>query len=171
MKMQLRFPLEDIHDLSARYAYQSSGTVIVTEVVPRARRQRFLSQGDLDILCRWKSPRIGRRCLDNPPEFVEAVSAVALSTSNERLRVEVLVLLRGVGWPMASVILHWCHTDPYPILDYRALWSLGLDALPSYYDFDLWWRYVCACREIADQAGVDKRTLDRALWQYSKENQ
>jgi hypothetical protein len=40
-----------------------------------------------------------------------------------------------------------------------------------YYDFDLWWCYVCTCREIAAQAGVDMRTLDRALWQYSKENQ
>lgn len=168
--MQLRFPPEDIYDLSARYAYGLSDTVIITDIVPRTRQQRFLIRGDLDTLCRWKSPRIGHRCLDNPPEFVEAVTTVALSAPNERLRVEVLQLLRGVAWPMASVILHWCHTDPYPILDYRALWSLGQGAVP-YYDFDLWWRYVCTCREIAEQAGVDMRTLDRALWQYSKENQ
>ena len=103
--MKLSFQLENIRDLSARYADEFSDTVI-TEVAPRAKRLRYLSHGDLDILCRWKSPRIGHRCLDNPPEFVKAVTTVALSTSNERLRVEVLVLLRGVGWPTASVILH-----------------------------------------------------------------
>jgi hypothetical protein len=33
------------------------------------------------------------------------------------------------------------------------------------------WDYLAACRRIAAEAGVDLRTLDRALWQYSKENQ
>jgi len=78
-------------------------------------------------------------------------------------------LLSGVGWPMASVILHWCHADPYPILDFRALWSLGLDPLPPY-DFDLWRAYTGHCRGLA-AAGVTMRDLDRALWQYSKEKQ
>lgn len=31
---------------------------------------------------------------------------VALSTPSERLRIEVLTLLDGVGWPTASVLLH-----------------------------------------------------------------
>jgi hypothetical protein len=71
---------------------------------------------------------------------------------------------------MASVILHWgCH-EPYPILDYRALWSLGIDSPPAY-NFNFWWAYTQQCRGLAAQAGVSMRTLDRALWQYSKENQ
>ena len=167
--MQLRFPVEDILDLSQRYAYEYTDKVIVTDIAPRTKERRFLTCDQLDLLCRWKSPRIGSRCADNDPEFVKAVTKVALTTTSERLRIEVLPLLRGVGWPMASVILHWCHADPYPILDYRALWSLG--AAPPRYDFDLWWRYVCACRELTERAGVDMRTLDRALWQHSKEKQ
>jgi len=82
----------------------------------------------------------------------------------------VLTLLSGVGWPMASVVLHWCHTAPYPILDFRALWSLGVAPLPSY-DFPLWRAYTDHCREMAAAAGVSMRDLDRALWQFSKENQ
>jgi hypothetical protein len=31
--------------------------------------------------------------------------------------------------------------------------------------------YLTVCRRIASTAGVDLRTLERALWQYSKENQ
>lgn len=60
--------------------------------------------------------------------------------------------------------------DLYPILDYRALWSLGIDPPPAY-DFPFWRAYTLACRELAAGAGVSMRDLDRALWQYSKENQ
>jgi hypothetical protein len=82
----------------------------------------------------------------------------------------VLTLLDGVGWPTASVILHFYHSDPYPILDIRALWAVGAD-LTHKYDFEFWMEYVQFCRTTATQVGVDMRTLDRALWQYSKENQ
>jgi hypothetical protein len=71
---------------------------------------------------------------------------------------------------MASVILHFFHENPYPILDYRAIWSVGAQ-VPKQYSFDTWWPYVEFCRKLARQNGVDMRTLDQALWQYSKENQ
>ena len=61
----------------------------------------------------------------NAEGFVNAVTATALATPDERLRIEVLTLLDGVDWPTASVVLHFCHADPYPILDYRAIWSLA----------------------------------------------
>ena len=62
------------------------------------------------------------------------------------------------------------HRHPYPILDYRALWSLSLK-LPKCYSFEFWWAYVEYCRELSSRNGVDMRTLDKALWQYSKEKQ
>ena len=71
---------------------------------------------------------------------------------------------------MASVILHFFHPEPYPILDYRALWSLSIDE-PSYYKYNFWWEYVRICRDLAEANAVDMRTLDKAMWQYSKENQ
>lgn len=79
--------------------------------------------------------------------------------------------LHGVGYPTASVLLHFVSPDLYPIIDYRALWSLGEEAPPRSYSFDFWWWYVDCCRSLAGEAGVTMRTLDRALWQYSKENQ
>ena len=88
----------------------------------------------------------------------------------ERLRIGALRCLSGVEWPTASVLLHLAHKEHYPILDFRALWSLGFDKPPAY-TFDFWKKYVQTCRRLAKQQGVDMRTLDRALWQYSKENQ
>ena len=164
----LRFPLDAIPYWAAHYdaAYDAA----VAALAPAARARGFLTGDELRQLGRWKSPRIGHHLAANDSTYVEAVTAAALSTPSEQLRLEVLTLLSGVGWPMASVILHWCHADPYPILDFRALWSLGLDPLPRY-DFALWQAYSGHCRELAAAAGATMRELDRALWQYSKEKQ
>jgi hypothetical protein len=130
----------------------------------------YLTREDFVALCAWKTPRSRPRVAANDAEFVEAVTRAALSTPNERLRIEVLTLLDGVSWPTASVVLHFAHRDPYPILDYRALWTAGFDAPPTY-DFTLWAAYTAFCRELAAAIGLTMRALDRALWQYSKEHQ
>jgi len=97
----------------------------------------------------------------NSREFIEAVTKTALSTPVERLRIEVLTLLTGVSWPTASVLLHFGHSAPYPILDFRALWSLSIDFMKIRYDFDFWWSYTQFCRKLASDAGVSMRVLDR----------
>lgn len=107
----------------------------------------------------------------NPPEFVREVTSIALTTKNERVAIEALTLLRGVSWPTASVFLHFCSRRPYPILDFRALWSLTCGATPAEYDFALWQAYVECTRGIAKGAKVSMRELDRALWAYSKRHQ
>ena len=135
-----------------------------------AQRRGHLTKGDLKVLGRWKSPRILRLLSSNESKFVESVTKAALATSDEQLRIEILTLLRGVGWPMASVILHLAHPDPYPVLDFRALWSLQVE-VPTSYDYPFWRDYVTFCRRKALDAQVTMRTLDRALWQYSKDNQ
>jgi len=56
-------------------------------------------------------------------------------------------------------------------MDYRALWSLGIEETAAFYNYDFWWEYVQFSRELAGKVGVSIRELDRALWQYSKENQ
>jgi len=78
--------------------------------------------------------------------------------------------LDGVDWPTASVLLHFCDRQPYPVLDFRALWSLRISTPPTY-TFEFWWAYVICTRQLADAAGESMRTVDRALWQYSKERQ
>ena len=169
IKFTLRFPPADIPHWAARYDYPAEA-VIAADLAPAARARGNLTRAELITLAEWKSPRIRPRIAANDDAFVEAATRAAFATPDERLRIEVLTLLRGVAWPMASVILHWCHPDRYPVLDYRALWSLGIDPPPRY-DFPLWQAYTGCCRELAARAGVSMRVLDRALWQYSKEKQ
>lgn len=167
--VELRFDHRLVRPLAARFG-TSVDTEIEREVAPRVRERGYLTKEDFLAVCAWKSPRSRPRCEENSEELVRAVTEVALSTGCEQLRVESLTLLRGVHWPTASAILHFCHADPYPVLDVRALWSLGVERPPPY-AFDFWHAYTLACRKIARRARVSMRDLDRALWQYSKEQQ
>jgi hypothetical protein len=58
----------------------------------------------------------------------------------------------------------------YPTLDYRALWSLGYSR-PPHYTMPFWLGYVAYVRELSRRSGHRIRTVDRALWQYSKARQ
>jgi hypothetical protein len=164
----LRFDLQEIHTWAGLYP-TADDHLIEAMIAPRVRERGYFTKPELIEMCRWKTPRSGPRVASNPDEFVQTVTQTALSTADERLRIEVLTLLHGVSWPTASVLLHFGHCDPYPILDFRALWSLGVDE--QRYNFAFWWDYMLVCRSLAEKAGVSMRTLDRALWAYSKEHQ
>ena len=155
-------------DADVSDATRAHDGLIEREVAPRVRAAGFATRDDLLALCRWKSPRALPRCAANRADYVEAITRAAFGSAHERVRVEALTLLAGVGWPMASVLLHFGHRDPYPILDVRAFAALGRP-LPALHSFAVWWPYVERCRALADQYGVDMRTLDKALWRYDKD--
>lgn len=164
-----RFSLSELQRISDRYQYEREDTVLA--LVPGVRERGALTKADLLTLVEWKSPRPRRFVTRAHESLILEATAVALAAKSEEMRIGVLTLIPGVAYPIASVILHFFHEDPYPIIDFRALWSLNMEAPSTYYTFDHWQRYVAACRAIAAEASVDMRILDRALWQYSKENQ
>lgn len=171
MALNLRFDLSEIKGLEDRYRAERNDeerALISMPAVPLA--QEGLTLDHLARLSRWKSVRSASYIQRNTDEYVREITRFALTTPSERARIEVLTVLSGVGWPTASVILHLYHAERYPILDVRALWSVGAD-LEHKYDFCFWFKYVQFCRQQAEKATVDMRTLDRALWQYSKEQQ
>lgn len=165
-----RFALSEVRALAARYSYRSDAPVIAAG--RRARAAGFYTRADFLIVCDWKSHRTRPLWSDraNSERVVREVTRVALSTKVEQRKIAVLLALRGVNWPTASVLLHFGSSGRYPILDVRALWSLGNDRPPPSYGFDQWWAYTETCRRLAREAGVTMRELDRALWQYSKEH-
>jgi hypothetical protein len=169
MKPRLRFNASRIEEIASRCEYSISEDDLV-EFRPEVQARGYLSKQELEKIAYWKAPRSSGRVRSNSEDYVQEVTALALNARGERVRIEVLTLLDGVSWPTASVILHFRHSDPYPIIDFRALWSVKLD-VPSQYGFELWWGYTEFCRALAKKNSVDMRTLDRALWQYSKENQ
>ena len=171
----LRFKIGQIPLLAQEYEnskyFKKSGEEGIEEkIAVRTKKVGYFTHQDFLVVCTWKSPRPLNLYKHNSPEFTKEVTKIALSSPNEQLRIEILTLLRGVSWPTASVLLHFGSKDPYPILDFRTLWSLKTE-VPKQYDFSFWWAYTLFCRNLAKNAGVTMRTLDRALWQYSKTNQ
>lgn len=167
---QLRMSESEIESWSARYSFRSEAALIAGPVAS-ARAHGFLLKAEFLEIAEWKTPRTRSRCQRNDDAFVREVTSLALNpTTSVRLSIESLTLLSGVSWPTASVFLHFCHRDPYPILDFRALWSLTC-AVPTTYDHAFWEAYTAFTRELCGRVGCDSRTLDRALWQYSKERQ
>jgi hypothetical protein len=167
--LRLRFPIRQVTKLAVEYAYADDS--VVQAIGIKAQNRGWYTRDELEAVALWKTERSRSRVRQNRDDAVKDATELALRTADERLRIGVLTQLQGVLMPTASVLLHLAHRDPYPILDFRALWSLGVDAQPSYYSFELWERYVQRCRELASEAGVDMRTLDRALWQYSSTHQ
>jgi len=173
---KLRFSTDLIRSLSDKYGQELSDRErdltdkIEKQVFPSYSQKKYLKKKEFLDVCKWKTPRSKSRCEKNSPEFIKEISEIVIQTRSERLRIEALTLLHGVGWPTASVFLHFAFTDQYPILDVRALWSLNIEE-PPVYDFDFWQRYTKFCRELADSNGVGMRTLDEALWRFSKDNQ
>jgi hypothetical protein len=169
MKPRLKFKEKDIVKIASRYQYSISETDLI-DLRPKILKRGFITKDELSKIAYWKAPRSAGNVNTNSDEYIREITKFALSTKEERSRIEVLTVLDGVRWPTASVMLHFFHKDPYPIIDFRALWSVSID-VPSKYNFEIWWEYVLFCHKIVERNDVDMRTLDRALWQYSKENQ
>ena len=166
---ELRFPLTQIPHWASRYSFPGEDH-LADRVVPAVRNRGYLRRAEFLALCKWKTPRTAKRCALNSSQQVRDATQLSFSTADERAKIGILRLLDGVDWPTASVLLHYCDRQPYPVLDFRALWSLRISTPPTY-TFEFWWAYVICTRQLADAAGESMRTVDRALWQYSKERQ
>ncbi len=169
MKHKLRCQPAQLRKLAQRYEYEYD-EIDLFDMKDGIVARGCLTKSELRTIARWKAPRSARYMEKNSEEYVQEISAIAFTSKVERTRIEVLTLLDGVQWPTASVVLHFFHKDPYPIVDFRALWSISMD-VPKQYTFGFWWEYVEFCRIVATRAHLDMRELDQALWQYSKENQ
>ena len=173
--MKPRFELSKVPQIAARYTYPRERSVEM--LVPLVRQQCYMTRDQLATLCQWKSSRSAGNVVKNSRKFVTEITRFALSTADERARIDLLILLDGVGYPTASTILHWFHRESYPIVDFRALWSLHISQKPPY-SFSFWCSYVSGWRAFLRRAQslcaptvVTPRLFDKALWQYSNEHQ
>jgi hypothetical protein len=165
-RFELQFPPEQIEALASRFPetddarYRAAGAAALSRGY--YRRDEFIA------VCRWKTPRSGPKVAANTAKTVARLTGRAFTTSDEARRMEALLELAGVGVPTASTLLFFAFPGDYPILDVRALESLGTNPR-SQYPISFWLDYLAVCRELASRHRVGVRTLDKALWQHSKE--
>ncbi len=140
------------------------------------KAHKFLDREHFIKLGLWKSTRPRRWYEKNTNEEIIRITRACFAKNDERGRIEDLLKLYGVGYPVASVILHFVFPDEYSILDFRAIWSLrhwlGYSIKqPANYDFDFWIEYTGLLRELAKRYTLTIRAIDKALWEFSKEHQ
>ncbi len=172
-EFKLRFPEKEIHKWADRYTSDKEEmrleNKIIENVTLKIKDRGFLTKKNLLEFSIWKSGSQTKHLVErNTDAYVRQVTSASLGASDERFRIEALTLLDGVGWPTASIILHICVPNSYPVIDFRALWSLNIGEDVNY-DFQFWWAYTKHCRKMSKKLKVDMRTFDRALWQYSYE--
>ena len=162
-----RFSREWAEALAERYNYAD-------DAAARAAGEAAVDRGwythdEFLAVVRWKSARVVPLAGENTAADIEDRSRAAFAAGDELTRVRALLELRGVGVPVASALLHFAFPDRYPILDFRALATLGDTRRRTTYVPDEWVEYVTRCRDLAAQNGVSMRVLDKALWQASKD--
>ncbi|RKU27133.1 hypothetical protein C6497_11930 [Candidatus Poribacteria bacterium] len=176
--MELRFPEFEILDLAKQYLqYWSRGQKtfereeeLMDEVlIDQVQQQGYLDIELLKTVALWHFPQSAHHIDSNSESDVRKITGNALEIQGEIIRLEVLTDLTGLGFKTASAVLHFFHKEKYPIINEPAMWSLSVDEAD--YSYEYWLKYVDFCRDHAERNSVDMRTLDRALWMYSKENQ
>lgn len=166
-QFRLQFDPALLRDLATQYDYPGERAIILDVATPAKARGWFTADEFVE-LARWKTR--GRSIplvLQNTPAELEEATRIALDPrTREPRRAGALVALIGVGYPVASCVLHFAHQDPYPILDKRALESLGNRTRRTVYSETFWQDYVGVCRDLSRRHGLSMRDLDRALWAW-----
>lgn len=163
-------PLIDVEFVgywSNRYSESSLEKKLLNEVHAAVAKRGYFTRDEFLEVGRWKSARAKTYQHRNATEDIEDVTRMALAAP-ERLAHRILDMLAGVNIPMASALLTVADPARFTITDFRALETLhvyreiGSKKLP-------YPTYLTVCRAIAERVGTNLRTLDRALWQWSKE--
>jgi hypothetical protein len=163
---QLQFPANQIESLASRFPPLDESRLLA--VGAAARRRGHYTRREFIEICAWKSVRSRPTVAANSAARVARTTARTFAAHDEVSRMTTLLELHGVGMPTASTLLYSAFPDDYPILDVRALESLGVTSR-GHYSVGFWLQYLDTCRALARSHGVTLRTLDKALWQYSKE--
>lgn len=164
----LQFPPSELLALADRYGYEQDNDALNAG---RNISNSNYSIANLKIIIGWKSARIAGLIEKNSPSDVaKALRFATDKRTSEKWAIETLCRLKGVGVPVASAILTMVYPDKYTIIDFRALEALGIQRGDGEETVDFYLEYLRTCRSLAQECKIDLRTLDRALWQWSKEH-
>lgn len=167
------FSIDNILKYADKYDDRYKGKadeIIENEMKEWLKFNRYLDKEKFVKIGLWKSRRQKKRYESNDDLMIREVTSFCLSTKSDQARIKCLLSLNGVDYPVASVILHFAYPDKYPIIDFRVLWTMGWEK-PKYYTYEFWNDYCEKIREISQKVGLDIRTIDKAFWAFSKENQ
>jgi hypothetical protein len=140
-----------------------------------AIRNGDYSLANLEAIVRWKSERAVQVLIGNSNDKIRRALAVATSPeASTEAAVKALLDLHGIDIALASAVLAAIFPERYTVLDYRTLEALG----HARHDVRFYEEYLAFCKRLAESnivrpqselpAPTPLRTLDRALWEWSR---
>lgn len=151
-------------------AVEDPGTAELIERLRPARTRGYLTRGELERVCRWKSPRSIAFVLENTAPKIRRCTGAALRTVDERERLDALLHLRGVSVPSASAVLTILEPERYGVIDIR-VWQLlhamgAVEGNPrgAGFTFDQWHRFLHLVRDLAARLETTPRAVERSLF-------
>lgn len=149
---------------------EDAETVDLIRRLRPARARGYLTRGELEAVCFWKSARAIQHIRSNSSSQIRTATRRALATISERRRLEELTVLRGVSIPMASSILMLVDPRRYGVIDIR-VWQL-LHAIGAVtkkptgvgFGFNDWYQFLMILRYFAKKFHVRARDIERTLF-------
>ena len=159
--------------------YNVANDTCIEILRPKVEKRECLTKSELIEVSEWvlqrvgegpRQYRVGLIADNNSPDNVEKFTRNAFLSTNDSDSICWLEQnLYGVGWAIASSILHWFHEYPYPTWTPHAKWSVNLKPKLDWSSTH-WQNYVNYCRDKAEKYEVSMRTLDRAFRECGKAN-
>jgi hypothetical protein len=183
IKMVAYFQLQpaeaELQDLAEQY-WQTSGEKEhelekAAFEAGEAIRNGDYSLANLEAIVRWKSERAVQVLIGNSNETIRRALALAASPeSSTETAVNALTELHGIDIVLASAVLAAIFPERYTVLDFRTLEALG----HARHDVRFYEEYLAFCKRLAESnivtpqselpAPTPLRTIDRALWEWSR---
>jgi hypothetical protein len=158
-------------------AEEDERTTLLSRRLRAAKARGYLTKGELEAVCRWKSARAIPHIQANTHHRVRAATAAAMATGSERRRLEALLQLKGVSVPMASAALMLLYPKRYGVIDIR-VWQLlfvvgAVNEKQGGVNFSVenWLEFLVILRRLASKLGVSARAIERTLFDVHKADQ
>lgn len=166
--MHIPLTKEQIDYYANRYEDLEGDRQIELSLAPAIERG-YVTKAELIVLVRWKAARVVWHAERNSDADVREITQASFGASSSLVRLKFLTILHGFSWAMASALLHFIFPKECPVLDFRAMNTVG--GPPRNYEKDeVWEEYAALCCKTAKDYGISLRKLDRALWQYDLDN-
>ncbi len=164
-----------IIDILKSYEYnEDSNTLKLFDDLVQVRKRKFYLKSEFIKVLKWKSPRPLKYYKENPEEYIEEVTRLALNQSNDKLKIHILTALNGVSYPAASTLLMFYDMESYPVIDIR-VWKL-------LYEFNLvknnqrgqnftinqWSEYLSVLRDLSNKMEFSVRKTEKVLFDFHK---
>lgn len=146
------------------------------ENLKKNRNPFYLNSAEFDEILKWKLRSQYKRQekirKNNTEENINLITKMAFQLKHKdedietKLKINTLLLLDGVGIPVASAILTLCFPENYSVIDFRN-WRQIFNSLNKKSSFTIneYNEYLKIIRQLSKNFGLTTQQIDLAIWQ------